>query len=96
MPRARLLQVLRDGESTSVVAQMLHSNAVLKFAVFKCLTGTNTLKRGQIVDLRVLACTPPDITVELSACGGEADGLVEQTASTVAIARKRQFLPSLA
>ena len=30
---ARVLRVLRDGASTSVVAQMLHSNAVLKFAV---------------------------------------------------------------
>lgn len=31
--RARVLSVLRDGAATSVVAQMLHSNAVLKLAV---------------------------------------------------------------
>jgi hypothetical protein len=28
--RARVLRVLRDGANTSLVAQMLHSNAVLK------------------------------------------------------------------
>jgi hypothetical protein len=31
--RARVLRVLRDGAATSLVAQMLHSNAVLKCAV---------------------------------------------------------------
>ena len=54
--RARVLSVLRDGAATSVVAQMLHSNTLLKLTVGRWLQdapktaqapsfGTNTRKQ---------------------------------------------------
>ena len=96
--RARVLSVLRDGAATSVVAQMLHSNAVLKLAVGRwaqevpdtpdtppapsfgtnaskpAIFNANTLKPGHEVLLRVLACAPPEVTVEIAraAEGSEA------------------------
>lgn len=137
--RARVLQVLRDGASTSVIAQMAHSNAVLKLAVARwsqaapdeyevgpCLLGTNasklhtqfpvgaglanasklpfganTLKPGHEVLLRVLACAPPEVTVELApAERGPADCEARPEASTQAPAeheppRKRPCLRRL-
>jgi hypothetical protein len=95
--RARVLSVLRDGAATSVVAQLLHSNAVLKLAVGRWAQevpdtpdtppapsfGTNaskpanfnanTLKPGHEVLLRVLACAPPLVTVEIARAEAPAE-----------------------
>lgn len=126
--RARVLQVLRDGAATSVVAQMEATNAVLKFVVGgwraaanarkpekggsqpgKSRPGeagpceseasepasANALKPGHTVLLRLLACAPPVLTVEVEPVEGA--GGVQPAASEAAAepARKRQFLGRL-
>ena len=117
--RARVLSVVRDGAATSVVAQMLHSNAVLKLAVARwaqepsagphcgtnaskrALFNANTLKPGHEVLLRVLACAPPEVTVELAAAGAASEAAAEtsEAASEAAAAsdapRKRPCLGRL-
>jgi hypothetical protein len=115
--RARVLRVLRDGAATSLVAQMLHSNAVLKCAVggwrqagqaegaAAATNGSkpneqnkpnllnplnantlnaNTLKPGHLVLLRVLACAPPEIRVEVARAENAADLAAELAADLAA------------
>lgn len=116
--RARVLQVLRDGAATSVVAQMEATNAVLKFVVGGWRAAANArkpekggsqpgksegsepasanaLKPGHTVLLRLLACAPPELTVEVEPVEGA--GGVQPAASEAAAepARKRQFLGRL-
>jgi len=103
MLRARVLQVLRDGAATSVVAQMEATNAVLKLAVGGWRAGANpressgktenppsanALKIGHTVLLRLLHCAPPVLTVEVE----PVEGVLEPAAEP---ARKRQFLGRL-
>jgi|LauGreDrversion2_3_1035106.scaffolds.fasta_scaffold13608_2 hypothetical protein len=95
---ARVLRVAREGAATSVVAQMLRSNAVLN-----CTVRTNALKReqinsleaGQTVLLRVVACAPPAITVEVESVEAESAGGVETASQAPAAKRRRQCVAPL-
>jgi hypothetical protein len=74
--RVRVLKVVGDGRRQAVVMQDLQTRAVLKCNVAAGSSGfaaalaekqkSNSMhKRDQIVRLKVLSCTPPEITVEL-------------------------------
>ena len=65
--RVLVLRLLRDA-STSVVVQVLHSNAVLKCEVTR--NHTKNLEPGQTATLRVLAYEPPNIRVSIAECAG--------------------------
>jgi len=58
----RLLRVLRDGK-TSVVVQVLESNAVLKCEVTE--TSTQQLQQGQTVTIQPLNYDPPCLRVSI-------------------------------
>ena len=95
--RVPVLRLLRDA-STSVVVQVLHSNAVLKCEVTR--NHTKNLEPGQTATLRVLAYEPPLIRVSIadnSAGTGTASatklhantGSEKQLRNTTATPRKR-------
>lgn len=58
----RLLRVLRDGK-TSVVVQVLESNAVLKCEVTE--TSTQQLRQGQTATIQPLVYDPPFLRVSI-------------------------------
>ena len=106
--RARVLQVLRDGAATSVVAQMESSNAVLKFVVGgwrksengksenSAPASANELKSGHTVLLRLLHCAPPVLTVEVQPVEGAGSPQAGGPGAAAEPARKRPFLRRLA
>ena len=69
MLQGRVVSVERDGVCKLVV-QMLHTNAVLRLTAAH--DATNHIKPNQMVCFHVLAYTPPEITVVLSAEGAHA------------------------
>ncbi len=67
---ARVLRVLREGERTSIVAQMPTSNTVLKCTVDLEHSQRNLrvqhLEENRVVTLKVLSCDPPGVVVGVS------------------------------
>jgi hypothetical protein len=70
IPDARVLRVIRDGASTSIVVQIAHSNTVLKCCVDWDRSQRNVrvdhLREGRLVTLRLLSCCPPQVVVGVS------------------------------
>lgn len=74
-----------------------------KTHVLNCTVRTNALKReqinsleaGQTVLLRVVACAPPAITVEVESVEAESAGGVETAAQAPAAKRRRQCVAPL-
>jgi hypothetical protein len=105
--RARILEVHDDG----LVTQMLHSNAVIKCLWAKKSKPVQHVKQEQIrkreqifereqtVKLRVLACEPPDIVVEVASVEetptASASAAQPLPADTVHCPRRRVFLAGL-
>jgi hypothetical protein len=78
--RVLVLRWVLDGR-TSVVVQVLESNAVLKCEVTK--NSIKKLETGQFATIRVLAYDPPTIRVSIAECAGTGvDSEAECDAST--------------